>query len=48
MLNVGEEKGEGIERFEKVRDEVMRNEWVLEDYKGGRLVVYGERVGSME
>lgn len=48
LFNLPEEKPEPIETFEKVTDEVMTNEWLMEHYKPGTFVLYRDRVGTME
>lgn len=48
LFNLPEEKPEPIETFEKVTDEVMTNEWLMDHYKPGTFVLYRDRVGTME
>lgn len=48
LFNLPEEKPEPKETFEKVTDEVMTNEWLMDHYKPGTFVLYRDRVGTME
>ena len=48
LFNLPEENPEPKETFEKVTDEVMTNEWLMDHYKPGTFVLYRDRVGTME
>ncbi len=46
LFNLPEEKPEPKETFEKVTDEVMTNEWLMDHYKPGTFVLFRNRVRS--
>lgn len=48
LFNLPEEKPETKETFEKVADETVTNEWLMNHYKPGTFVIYRDRVGTME
>lgn len=48
LFNLPEEKSEPKATFEKVTDEVIANEWLMNHYKPGTFVIYRNRVGTME
>lgn len=48
LFNLPEDKPEPKDTFEKVTDEVMANEWLMNHYKPGTFVIYRDRVGTME
>ncbi len=48
LFNFPEDKPELKGTFERVTDDIMTNEWLLNHYKPGTFVIYRNRVGTME